>query len=323
MIDFKNLLKSGVHFGHKTSFGHPKMRPYIWGAKNRIHLIDVSKTAVLLAHAGKKLTEIASNGGSVLLVGTKKAARKIIEKAGADLNMPFVINRWIGGTLSNYGQVKKAVTRLLHLRDVLEKSTGYYTKKELVMLQKQVDRLERNVGGIIDLAFPPSAIVVVDAKKEFSAVKEAFGMNIPVISLVDTNTDPSLVTNIIPCNDDSPKSIACIVEYLTNCFDEGKKLAKAKKAEAIAAKAKENDKKKTEAKKSEPKAVVKKVVAKKAEPKATEKKIVAKKTVEKKAEPKKAEPKAVEKKEIKTVEKKPAAKKTVAKKTVKKAEPKK
>ena len=99
MIDFKELLKSGVHFGHKTSFGHPKMRRYIWGAKNRIHLIDVSKTAVLLDRAGKKLKELAGNGGSILWVGTKKAARPIIEKAGKDLDMPFVVNRWIGGTL--------------------------------------------------------------------------------------------------------------------------------------------------------------------------------------------------------------------------------
>jgi len=231
MIDFKELLKAGVHFGHKTSFGNPKMRPYIWGAKNRIHLIDVSKTAILLEYAGKKIKEFASEGKDILWIGTKKPAQKIIEKIGNDLKMPSVINRWIGGTLSNYAQVKKAITRLLHLRDILKKSTSYYTKKELVMLQKQVNRLEKNIGGIIELSFPPAAVVVIDAKKEHSAVKEAFGMEIPVIALVDTNTDPSFVNYVIPGNDDSPRSIQFVLEYLEQCAAEGKKIADTKKGE--------------------------------------------------------------------------------------------
>jgi len=295
MIDFKELLKAGVHFGHKTSFGNPKMRPYVWGAKNRIHLIDISKTAFLLEHAGKKLKELTSTGSSILWVGTKKPAQAIIEKAANDLKMPFVINRWIGGTLSNYGQVKKAITRLLHLRDVLKKSSTYYTKKELVMLQKQVDRLEKNIGGIIDLAFPPCAIVIVDAKKEHSAVKEAFGMNIPVFALVDTNTDPSCVNYVIPGNDDSPKSIKFIIEYLAKCAEEGKKLAKEKKTEEKEAATKEKEEKK--------KAVTKKVVAKKETVKDVEKPI--KKAVVKKP---------VTKKTVKKVTKKTTTKKTASKK---------
>lgn len=231
MFDFKKLLQVGVHFGHKTSFGNPKMRPYIWGAKNKIHLIDVSKTAVLLEHAGKVLKDVVSNGKSVLWIGTKNSAHEIIEKAGKDLQMPYVVNRWIGGTLSNYSQVKKAITRLLHLRDVQKKSGSFYTKKEMVMLEKQVARLEKNVGGIVGIEFPPAAIVVVDAKKEHSAVKEAHGMGIPVIALVDTNTDPSFVNHVIPGNDDSPKAIAVIVEYLASCAAEGKALAATRKVE--------------------------------------------------------------------------------------------
>jgi small subunit ribosomal protein S2 len=274
MFDFKKLLKAGVHFGHKTSFGNPKMRPYIWGAKNRIHLIDVSKTAFLLDHAGKKLKELVENGGSILWVGTKKPAQSIIEKAGRELEMPNVVNRWIGGTLSNYSQVKKAMTRLLHLRDILKKSTTHYTKKELVMLQKQLSRLEKNIGGIINIEFPPAAIVVVDAKKEHSAVKEAFGMGIPVIALVDTNTDPSFVKYVIPGNDDSPRSIEIIIGYLVECAAEGKKLAKEKKPE--------EEKKKEPAKK---KVVAKEKIIK--EKKVKEKKVkkvkkVAKKTTTKK-----------------------------------------
>jgi small subunit ribosomal protein S2 len=225
MVDFKELLKAGVHFGHKTSFGNPKMRPYIWGAKNRIHLIDVSKTATLLDIAGNKLKDLASNGGAILWVGTKKPAQMVIEKVGKELDMPFVVNRWIGGTLSNYAQVKKAITRYLFLRDdILKKSDTLYTKKELVMLQKQLNRLEKNVGGIVNLEFPPAAIVVVDAQKEYSAVKEAFGMKIPVIGLVDTNTDPSFINCVIPCNDDSPRSVKLIIETLAAKVAEGKKL---------------------------------------------------------------------------------------------------
>lgn len=307
MIDFKELLKAGVHFGHKTSFGNPKMRPYIWGAKNRIHLIDVSKTAILLEHAGKTLKELAAGGKSILWVGTKKPAQGLIKKIADDLKMPFVINRWIGGSLSNYAQVKKAITRLLHLRDILKKPTTFYTKKELVMLQKQLNRLERNVGGIIDLDFPPAAIVVVDAKKEHSAVKEAFGMGIPVIALVDTNTDPSYVNHVIPCNDDSPRSISFILEYLKGHAAEGKKLADAKKAEEKAAAA---------AKKTQSKpAPTKKAVAKKEAP--------AKESAEKKEEPKKAPAKKVVKKAVKKEEeapkKKAVTKKVATKKTTKKA----
>jgi ribosomal protein S2, bacterial type len=146
--------------------------------------------------------------------------------------MPYVIHRWIGGTLSNYGQVKKAITRLLHLRDILKKSTSFYTKKELVMLQKQVARLEKNVGGIIDLEFPPAAVVVVDAEKEHAVIKEASGINIPIIALVDTNTNPSFVNYIIPGNDDSPRSIAFVMETLAAYVLEGKKVYDLKKLEA-------------------------------------------------------------------------------------------
>lgn len=298
MADFKELLKAGVHFGHKTSFGSPKMRPFIWGSKNRIHLIDISKTAALLDYAGKRLKDLVVSGKSILWVGTKKPAQAIIKKAATDLNMPFVINRWIGGTLSNYGQVKKAITRLLHLRDILKKPTSFYTKKEIVMLQKQLDRLERNVGGIIDLDFPPAAIVVVDAKKEQSAIKEAFGMNIPVVALVDTNTDPTFVSCVIPGNDDSPKSIKLVIEYLAKYVAEGQKVAKeAKKQEKEEAAAKKTAKKEA-AKKTDvkEKKVAEEAPKKEVSTKKTVKKAVAKKTVEKKAVEKKKVKKVAEKK---------------------------
>ncbi len=318
MVDFKDLLKAGVHFGHKISFGNPKMKPYLWGAKNRVHLIDISKTAFLLEHAGKKLEELASKGGSILWVGTKKPAQKIILQASTSLKMPYVINRWIGGTLSNFGQIKKAITRLLHLQDILKKSTSYYTKKEMVMLQKQVDRLERNIGGIVDLDFPPAAIVVVDAKRENSAIKEAAIMGVPIFSLVDSNTDPSLVTYVIPGNDDSPKSIEFIITYLATRVEDGKKVAAAKKAAEKEIQQEAKATSKPAPKKPAPKpTTAKPAVEKKASPftKALEDKPKVKtavKTPEKKAAPKTTPKPAA--KTAKPVEKKPAAKKTTEKK---------
>lgn len=224
MLDLREMLKAGVHFGHKTSRWCPKMRPYIWGSKNRIHLIDVSKTALLLGKIGEVIKEVSSQGGMFLFVGTKKAAQPIIEKAAKDTKTPYVINRWVGGTLSNFEQVKKAITRLLHLRDVAEKSAGYYKKKEIVMFQKEIARLEKNVGGIIDFAFPPAALIIVDAKKERAAVKEAHALGIPVIAIVDTNTDPVGVTHVIPANDDSPKSIQFLIDYIASKIKEGQKI---------------------------------------------------------------------------------------------------
>jgi small subunit ribosomal protein S2 len=239
MIDLREMLKAGVHFGHKTSRWSPKMRNYIWGAKNKTHLIDIAKTAILLERAGKFLSDLASKGGKFLIIGTKKPAQEIVLKCANELKMPFVVNRWIGGTLSNYDQVKKAITRLLHLRDVAQKATSYYKKKEIVMLQKEIARLEKNIGGIIDFEYPPSAVIAIDAQKEHTAIKEAAYLKIPVIAIVDTNTDPDLITHIIPANDDSPKSIAFIMNILTEQIKEGIKTYEEQKekarAEAIAA----------------------------------------------------------------------------------------
>lgn len=221
-VDLKKMLEAGVHFGHRTSRWSPKMRSFIWGTRNKIHLLDVSKTAFLLERAGKFLKTIASEGKSVLWVGTKKAAAPLVLKAGETLEMPRVLHRWIGGTLSNFEQVKKAITRLLHLKDVIQKPLLNYKKKEIGMLQKEVERLEKNVGGIVDLDFPPAALIIIDAKKEATAVKEANRLGIPVIAVVDTNTDPSGVDYIIPANDDSPRSITFVIDYLVTAALDGK-----------------------------------------------------------------------------------------------------
>lgn len=234
MIDFKQLVKAGVHFGHRTSVWCPLMEPYIWGHKNNIHLIDVSKTAFELEKASKFIESVVSEGKSILWIGTKKAAQDIIRSAAEQLSMPYVNHRWIGGTLSNHSQVKKSVTKLLHYEDVLTKgsSNTFYTKKELNRFKKSIDRLKKNIGGIVNLKWPLGAVILIDVNKETSALKEAIATKIPVIALVDTNSDPSLVDYVIPGNDDAPRSIKLIIDYLEEAARRGQEAAKLKKEES-------------------------------------------------------------------------------------------
>ncbi len=219
----KKLVEAGVHFGHLMSRWCPKMAPYIWGHKNKVHLIDVSKTARQIEKAAKFLESVAAEGKQVLWVGTKKAAQNAISQAGVDSHMPSVNHRWIGGTLSNYIQVKKSVTKLAHHEDVIEKAEKmpHYTKKELNVFQKLVARLEKNVGGIRQLKYPIGAVVIVDVRKEAAALREAVSMGIPVVALVDTNNDPSLVDYVIPSNDDAPEAIACVLGELSVAVTKG------------------------------------------------------------------------------------------------------
>lgn len=252
MQEIKKLLEVGAHFGHRTSRWSPKMKPYIWGAKNKIHLIDVSKTVFLLNRATNFIKEVSANGGSVLWVGTKKSANGTIKNTAQKLNMPFVIHRWIGGTLSNFDQIKKAMTRYLHLQDIVAKASPHYSKKELSAIQKEILRLEKNIGGILNLNYPPACVVAIDAKKEHAAIREARSLGIPVIAMVDTNTDPSNINFVIPANDDAPRAIGYIVDQLAQAVEDGKKLfvereaaaaaeAKAKKAQAKEAASKKKD----------------------------------------------------------------------------------
>lgn len=281
MIDFRELIKAGSHFGHQTSRWCPKMAPYIWGLKSKVHLIDVSKTAFQLEKAAVFLEGIAAQNKQILWVGTKRPAQKIIEDTAKRFSMPYVSHRWIGGTLSNYEQVKKSVTRLLHYEDVLVKAEThpYYTKKELNVFQKLVHRLEKSVGGIRTLKWPVGAIVLVDVGKEGSALLEAVAMGVPVVAIVDTNCDPTGVNFVIPANDDAPRSIQVIIDYLGAFVEKGiseaakKTAAAAEKAKLVAAerKAAEKDKpgvasaeSKSEAKKNTSTASVVKAAAKEA-----------------------------------------------------------
>lgn len=238
MIDLRKLFEAGVHFGHQKTRWCPKMAPYIWGHKNNIHLVDISKTAIQLEKAAKFLENSIASGSSVLWIGTKKAAQDNVKNIGAALNMPYVNHRWIGGTLSNFAQVKKSVTKFLHYKDVIEKADKYphYTKKELNVVTKAAGRLEKNVGGILNLKWPVGVLVIVDVLKERSALREASSMGIPVIGLVDTNADPSLVDFVIPSNDDSPRAIQVILDYLAEAAKRGIETSNQKKEQERIAK---------------------------------------------------------------------------------------
>lgn len=222
MVDFKDLVKAGIHFGHQTSRWNPKMAPYIWGFRGGIHLIDVSKTAHYLEKAAKFLELVAAENKQILFVGTKKAAQEVVEKWAKELKMPYVTNRWIGGTLTNFSQVKKSVTKLLHFEDIIARSSQFsYTKKELLTFQKVVDRLQQNVGGIRNLKWPIGAVIIIDVRKEKTVLSEAKQAGLPVVALVDTNSDPKDIDYIIPGNDDSPKAVKFIVEYLGEAVKRG------------------------------------------------------------------------------------------------------
>ena len=238
MRDFKELfgelVKAGVHFGHQKSRWCPKMKQYIWGQENKVHLINIAQTAKGIERAENFLQSVASEGKSVLWVGTKKPATKTIEAVGIRLGQPFVNHRWLGGTLLNWSQVKKSLTRLLHYEEILIKSESnpFYTKKELNLYRKIADKLEKTVGGIRKLALPVGAMVVVDVSKEQSAVKEAALMGIPVIGIVDTNSDPSDIDIVIPANDDSVQSISLIMNLLADAVARGKDIAAKKTKDA-------------------------------------------------------------------------------------------
>jgi len=237
MIDYKKLVESGVHFGHQKTRWCPKMKPYIWGHRKSVHLIDISKTAQNLEKASKFLEKVASEGQPILWIGTKPAAQPIIEKIGTNLHQPYISYRWVGGLLTNYPQVKKSVTKFLHFEDVLARSDDFpYTKKELSILKKNVERLKKTVGGIIKLNWPVGALVVVDVKREATAIKEALQCGVPVVALIDTNSDPSGIDYVIPGNDDSPKSIKLIMDYLSEAVERGQEAAKKSQEQKKAAK---------------------------------------------------------------------------------------
>lgn len=225
-INMKQLLEAGVHFGHQTRRWNPKMKPYIFGARNGIHIIDLQKTVRLFRTAYDFITRIVADGYSVLFVGTKKQAHDSIVEESERCGMFYMVNRWLGGTLTNFQTIQRSVARLKELEVMKNDGTiSRYTKKEALKMEKELGKLEKNLGGIKNMDELPGAVFVVDPKRERIAVKEARKLGIPVVAIADTNCDPDEIDFIIPGNDDAIRAIRLICSKIADACIEGHNLA--------------------------------------------------------------------------------------------------
>ncbi|BCS86769.1 30S ribosomal protein S2 [Pseudodesulfovibrio sediminis] len=269
-VTMKQMLETGVHFGHQTRRWNPKMRPYIFGARNGIHIMDLQQTVKMFATAHDFIVNTVAKGGKVLFIGTKRQAQESMKSEAERAGMFFVTHRWMGGTLTNFQTIKKSIDRLKHLEQMFEDgSISRYTKKEAVGMNREVKKLNLALGGIKDLNEAPRAAFVVDPKREQIAIQECRKLGIPVVAVVDSNCDPDMVDYIIPGNDDAIRAIKLFATHMADACLEGAAMQKdyAAKAEAEAKAAKE-----AAAPKAEPKADAPKVERKaKAEPKTEEK----------------------------------------------------
>ncbi|MEO1884475.1 MAG: 30S ribosomal protein S2 [Methylococcales bacterium] len=222
-ITMREMLEAGVHFGHQTRYWNPKMAPYIFGERGKIHIINLEKTLPLFNDALNFINKLAANKGTIMFVGTKKAARKTISTEAKRCNMPYVDHRWLGGMLTNFGTIKKSINRLKELEEMRENGgLDRFSKKEGLKFMRQLEKLERSVGGIKDLKGPPDAIVVMDVGYEKIAIKEAAKLGIPVIGIVDTNNKPVDVDYVIPGNDDSIRALTLYCQSFAGAILEGK-----------------------------------------------------------------------------------------------------
>ena len=229
-VTMKQLLEAGVHFGHQTRRWDPKMRPYIYGERNGIHIVDLRQTVTQVADAIEFVKEIAINGGSVLFVGTKKQAQSAVEEAARRSGSPWVNYRWLGGMLTNFATIQKRVFYMKELRRL--EQTGDMNKlpkKERLKLRRELEKLELNLGGVADMTRLPEAVFIVDVNTEATAVKEADRLAIPIIALVDTNSDPDPVDYVIPGNDDAIRAADLIASALADAIVEGKEIGSKKK----------------------------------------------------------------------------------------------
>ncbi|MCS6999699.1 MAG: 30S ribosomal protein S2 [Bacteroidota bacterium] len=235
MVTIEQLLEAGAHFGHLRRRWNPKMRPFIYGEREGIHIIDLRKTVVLLDLARQAALDIASEGKIILFVGTKPQAKDIIKAAAQRCGMPYVVERWLGGMLTNFSTIRRSIKRLATI-DKMEADGTFekLTKKERLLLSRERDRLRLVFGGIEEMVRLPGALFVVDIKKEDIAVKEARILDIPVIGIVDTNSDPEQVEYPIPANDDSIKTIELIANLIADAVIEGKQIARTRAADLAA-----------------------------------------------------------------------------------------
>ena len=238
--NFDQLLQAGCHFGHLKRKWNPAMAPYIYTERNGIHIIDLHKTVAKIDEAADALKQIAKSGKKILFVGTKKQTKDVIAEKAASVNMPYVIERWPGGMLTNFPTIRKAVKKMANIDKLMNDGTfGNLSKRELLQVTRQRAKLEKNLGSIADLTRLPSALFVIDVLKEQIAVKEANRLGIPVFAIVDTNSDPKNIDFVIPTNDDAKDSVEAILNACCAAIAEGVEERKVEKADEKASDAQE------------------------------------------------------------------------------------
>ena len=220
-VTMRQMLEAGVHFGHKTRFWNPKMAPFIFGHRNKIHIVNLEKSLPMFQEAQKFVRKLAANKGNVLFVGTKRAARDIVREEAQRAGMPYVDNRWLGGMLTNFKTVKQSIKRLNDLEASLAEP-GRLSKKEILTVQREVDKLNRSLGGIREMGGLPDALFIIDVGYQKGAVVEAKKLGIPVIGVVDTNNSPEGVDYLIPGNDDSARAIRLYARGIADAALEGR-----------------------------------------------------------------------------------------------------
>ncbi len=231
-ITMKALLEAGVHFGHRTRRWDPKMKPFIFTERNGIHIVDLQQTIVRLEEAYNQVRDIVSEGGTLLFVGTKKQARENLATAAEDCGMPYVNERWLGGTLTNWQTIKQRISYLLELEQ--RRDTGDFErlpKKEALKLEQLIEKLNRRLGGLKNMSRLPDALFIVDVRREHIAVREGNILNIPVLAMVDTNCDPDPIDLVIPSNDDAIRAIKLIVGHMSDAVNEGLQIRQAVQAD--------------------------------------------------------------------------------------------
>ncbi|MDQ2694160.1 MAG: 30S ribosomal protein S2 [Pseudomonadota bacterium] len=226
IMSMRQMLEAGVHFGHQTRYWNPKMGPYIFGARSKIHILNLEKTLPLYNDAMNFLGRLASKGGKILFVGTKRAAREAVAQAAIRAGMPYVNHRWLGGMLTNFKTVRQSIRRLKDLEAMAQDGTlERLSKKEANQLRRELEKLERSLGGIKDMPGLPDALFVIDVGHERIAVQEAHKLGIPVVGIVDTNNSPEGVSYVIPGNDDAIRAITLYAEGAATAIVEGRSAA--------------------------------------------------------------------------------------------------
>ncbi|HEY2929099.1 30S ribosomal protein S2 [Piscinibacter sp.] len=234
-VSMREMLEAGVHFGHQTRFWNPKMAPYIYGHRNKIHIINLEKTQPLFTDAMKFVRQLASKRGTILMIGTKRQAREVIAMEANRCGMPFVDQRWLGGMLTNFKTVKGSIKRLKDMKAQIEAGTEIRIKKEALMFQRELAKLEKDIGGIQNLNALPDALFVIDVGYHKIAIAEAKKLGIPVVGVVDSNHSPEGISHVIPGNDDSSKAVALYARAVADAVLEGKANATSDIVQAVAA----------------------------------------------------------------------------------------